>query len=377
VGSGCVVLLVCAEQARQRETVNPLKEKILRLVRQTGPITLAQYMQMALLDPEHGYYVKRDPLGRDFITAPEISQIFGELIGLFFVQAWEDRGRPGRFRLVELGPGRGTLMADALRAAGKVRPDFVAAAQIVLVEMSPSLRAIQARTLENHEVQWAATLGEVPNDAPLFLVANEFFDALPARQFIRSTQGWHERLVSADGEALVFAATPDTVPQAFISAPLRDASVGAVFETSPASQSLAQEIGQRIARQDGLALIIDYGHAMSALGDTFQAVKAHAYADPLAEPGDADLTFHVDFAALSQAARSEKAYVFGPIGQGEFLDALGIRLRAERLKRAAPERSAEVDAAIDRLTNPAQMGTLFKAMAICEAPSPGVPGFPC
>jgi NADH dehydrogenase [ubiquinone] 1 alpha subcomplex assembly factor 7 len=376
VGGGGVVLLVCAQpaHARQRETVNPLKEKILRLVRQTGPITLAQYMQMALLDPEHGYYVKRDPLGRDFITAPEVSQIFGELIGLFFVQAWEDRGRPQLFHFVELGPGRGTLMADALRAAGKVRPDFIAAAQIVLVEMSPALRAVQSRALQDHAVQWAATLGEVPNDAPLFLVANEFFDALPARQFIRSAQGWHERMVVEHEGRLVLALAPEAVPERLASFPT--AAPGAVFEIQEGARAIVAEIAARIMSRSGVCLVVDYGHA-GGLGDTFQAVKAHAFTNPLENPGEADLTVHVDFAALSQEAHRANAHVFGPIGQRQFLDALGIGLRAERLKRAAPQRSDEIDAAIDRLTNPAQMGTLFKAMAICEAPSPGVPGFPC
>ena len=190
-------------------------------------------------------------------------------------------------------------MADMLRAAAKVRPDFVAAADVVLVEASPVLRTIQARTLEDRAVQWAATLGEVPDDAPLFLIANEFFDALPARQFIRSMRGWHERMVGAEGETLIFAAAPDPVPPAFIPAHLRDAPQGMVFETSPASQSLPREIGRRIAQSGGVALIVDYGHRESGLGDTFQAVRAHRYADPLAEPGEADLTFHVDFDALA------------------------------------------------------------------------------
>jgi NADH dehydrogenase [ubiquinone] 1 alpha subcomplex assembly factor 7 len=351
--------------------VTPLKEKILRLVRETGPITVAQYMQLALLDPEYGYYVKRDPLGRDFITAPEISRVFGELIGLVFVQAWEDRGRPQRFRLVELGPGRGTLMADILRAAEKVRPAFIAAASIVLVEMSPALRAIQARRLENHAVQWVAAFGEVPDDAPLFLVANEFFDALPARQFVASAAGWHERVIAEHGGRLIFAPSPEVVlkngPQAV---------PGSVFEIQEGALVIVADIAGRIVARNGVALLIDYGH-IGRLGDTFQAVQAHAYADPLENPSEADLTVHVDFAALREAARQENAYVLGPVTQGEFLNTLGIRIRAELLKRSAPETGAEMDAAVDRLTNPAQMGTLFKAMAICEGRSPGVPGFPC
>ncbi|HEY4265686.1 MAG TPA: SAM-dependent methyltransferase [Micropepsaceae bacterium] len=351
--------------------MNPLKEKILRLVRETGPITLAHYMQMALLDPKHGYYVKRDPLGRDFITAPEVSQIFGELIGLSFVQAWEDRGRPERFCLVELGPGRGTLMADLLRAAAKVRPDFAAAADIVLVEVSPALRAAQARALQDHAVRWASALGDVPDDAPLFLIANEFFDVLPARQFVRSAEGWHERMIAERDGTLTFVLSPEiaarTLPQAV---------PNQVFEIQDAASAIVAEIAARIVSRSGAALIIDYGH-FAGLGDTFQAVKAHEYCDPMENPGEADLTVHVDFASLFEAARHENAQVLGPINQGAFLDALCIRLRAERLKCAAPERRTEIDAAIDRLTNPAHMGSLFKVMAICDGRSPGMPGFPC
>ena len=356
--------------------VTALKEKILRLIRETGPLTVAQYMQMALLDSRDGYYMKRDPLGRDFITAPEISQVFGEMIGLFFVQAWEDRGRPDRFHLVELGPGRGTLMADLLRAS-RIRPKFIAAAEITLVEMSPSLRAIQSATLGDARAVWRQDLREVPDDAPLFLIANEFFDALPARQFIRSPRGWHERMVGADGDTLVFAAAPDPVPAGLVPAGLHDAPIGAMFESSQASQTLAREIGRRIVRNGGVALFIDYGHAMSGHGDTFQAVKAHRYADPLAEPGDADVTFHVDFAVLAQGARDEGAGISGPVTQAEFLGALGIGTRAERLKRDAPQNAAEIDAAIDRLTNLTQMGSLFKVLALSAPGTPELPGFLC
>jgi NADH dehydrogenase [ubiquinone] 1 alpha subcomplex assembly factor 7 len=356
--------------------VNGLKERLLRLIRAQGPLTIAQFMQIALGDPTSGYYMRRDPIGRDFITAPEISQMFGELIGLFFVQAWEERGRPGKFHLVELGPGRGTLMADLLRAS-QIRPGFAQSAEISLVEMSRALRTLQADRLGDHRIAWRREFVDVPDDAPLFLIANEFFDALPARQFIRSARGWHERMVSAEGETLVFAATPDCVPAAFIPPPLRDAPVGAIFETSPASQARAQEIARRIARNGGAALIVDYGHAEPGLGDTFQAVKAHCYADPLAEPGEADLTFHVDFAALAAAGREAGAAVYGPVAQGVFLDALGISARAERLKTTAPESADEIDAAIDRLTGAKQMGTLFKALAFAAPDTARLAGFSC
>ena len=360
--------------------MNPLKEKIARLIRATGPITIAQYMQMALLDSEHGYYAKRDPLGRDFITAPEVSQMFGELIGLLVAQAWEDRGRPQRFLLVELGPGRGTLMADMLRAAAKVRPNFVAAAQIVLVEMSPVLRAIQADLLQAYKVQWVDTFGEVPDNAPLFLVANEFFDALPARQFVKvehqSGVSWHERMVALDDEELVFSVAPEPVPAGLSRDVMPSVPLGAIFEMQPSANAIVSDIAHRIMRTGGAGLIADYGH-VTGFGDTFQAVRAHEYTDPLAEPSEADLTVHVDFGALADAARREGAQIWGPVGQGAFLNALGIGLRAERLKRQSQKNAAEIDAAIDRLTNPAQMGTLFKIMALAAPNTPPVPGFPC
>jgi NADH dehydrogenase [ubiquinone] 1 alpha subcomplex assembly factor 7 len=334
-------------------------------------------MQMALTDPEHGYYMRRDPFGGrgDFITAPEVSQVFGELIGLFLAQVWEDRGRPKPFRLVELGPGRGTLMADALRAAAKVRPGIVEAAQIALVEASRVLRGSQAKTLADRRVQWADDLAGVPDDAPLFLVANEFFDALPIRQFVRSERGWHERRIGAEDGALRFVAAPDPIP---ITAPrhLGDPAAGAIFEASPAARATASAIGQRIGRLGGVALIVDYGHR-GGWGDTLQAVRAHGYADPLTEPGEADLTAHVDFGALCDAAGREGARVSGPIAQGEFLEALGIRLRGAMLKRAAPQESGAIDAAIDRLTRAEQMGHLFKVLGISAPETPDLPGFPC
>jgi NADH dehydrogenase [ubiquinone] 1 alpha subcomplex assembly factor 7 len=333
-------------------------------------------MQLALGDPEHGYYMRADPIGRDFITAPEVSQIFGELIGLLFMQAWEDRGRSQRFHLVELGPGRGTLMGDMLRAA-KIRPAFLAGAHVSLVETSPALCAIQARTMEGARVEWRNHLAEVPQDAPLFLVANEFFDALPARQFVRGERGWHERMVTVESDRLVFALAPGPMPFDIIPASLRDAPLGSVFETSPASQAIVSGVARRVTEQDGLALIIDYGHSQMSLGDSFQAVKENRYADPLSEPGEADLTFHVDFTALAGAATDAGARVCGPQTQAAFLNAVGIGPRAGRLRQGAPEQADEINAAVNRLTDPMQMGSLFKIMAICERDGPGVPGFSC
>jgi len=355
--------------------VNALKDKLLRLIRAHGPISVAQYMQIALTDPENGYYMRRDPLGRDFITAPEVSQLFGEMIGLFFLQVWEDRRRPRKVQLAELGPGRGTLMADMLRAA-KIRPAFLEALSISLIETSPALRAVQAKTLSDFPVAWRSGVHEVPEESAFFLVANEFFDALPVHQFVRGERGWHERMIGAEGDALVFRAALDPVPGHFVPLSVRDAPEGSIYETSPSSQAIVQEIARRVG-DNGAALIIDYGHVEPGLGDTLQAVKANAYADVLAEPGEADLTCHVDFAALGKAASEAQGHVFGPEPQGAFLEALGIKLRAERLKKTSRDQARDIDAALDRLTNPRQMGMLFKVLGIFDDGSRGVPGFSC
>ncbi len=356
--------------------MNALKRRIVTLIEAQGPLTLAQYMAIALGDPEHGYYMGRNPLGRDFITAPEITQIFGELIGLFFVQAWEDRGRPDRFNLVELGPGRGTLMADMIRAAAKLRPQFLEAARILLVETSPTLRGVQETTLASSRVTWSSRFEDVPADGPLFLVANEFFDALPIRQFVKSERGWHERMVTSDGDSLRFMLTPDTVPASVIPSSLRDVPPGSVVELNASATALAQAIAARIADTGGVGLLIDYGHADSAAGDTFQALKDNAFADPLAEPGEADLTAHVDFGALAASARDGRGHVPKIATQGRLLESLGIRTRANRLKHQNPETASEIQSAVDRLTDPQHMGTLFKALAVYEGKDrPTPPGF--
>jgi NADH dehydrogenase [ubiquinone] 1 alpha subcomplex assembly factor 7 len=353
--------------------VNALLRKIHMLIQAQGPLTIAQYMAMALGDPEHGYYMRGDPLGRDFITAPEVSQIFGELTGLFFVQAWEDRGAPQVFDLVELGPGRGTLMADMIRAAAKVRPRFVESARIVLVESSRALRQVQAHTLAPLSPIWVSHFAEVPAGRPLFLVANEFFDALPIRQFVKSERGWHERMVTSHGEDLRFVLAPDAAPQELVPAQLREAPLGSVYELSSAARGVIREIADRIVEAGGLALILDYGHRQTAVGDTFQAVKDNAFVDPLAEPGESDLTAHVDFEALAAAVKQAGLRLQGPVGQRDFLEALGIRPRADRLKLDNPKHAADVDAALHRLISPVGMGTLFKAMAITRRGDPPAP----
>ncbi|MBB6306829.1 class I SAM-dependent methyltransferase [Xanthobacter tagetidis] len=333
-----------------------------------GPMPLRRFMALALGHPKYGYYITRDPLGAagDFVTAPEISQMFGELIGLWAVAQWQAMGAPSPFRLVELGPGRGTLMADALRAA-RVMPDFAAAARLHLVETSPALRAAQARALGVATPQWHDRLEDVP-DGPAIVVANEFFDAIPIDQFVFQGGRWHERRVGLDDAgALAFGLHPMPSPEAApLAAPLGPPAEGAVLERMEPGP--AQALARRIAGQGGAALVIDYGHG-GGYGDTLQALKAHRFVDPLADPGEADLTAHVDFSALARLARAAGARAFGPLGQGAFLLRLGLAQRAERLKAGKDAAAqAAVEAAELRLagTQEGQMGALFKAMVIAH-----------
>jgi NADH dehydrogenase [ubiquinone] 1 alpha subcomplex assembly factor 7 len=323
-------------------------------------------MQIALGDSEYGYYMRRDPFGTkgDFITAPEVSQMFGELIGLALAQSWRDLGAPVPFHLVELGPGRGTLMKDALRATQKVLPAFRAAARVTLVETSPALRDIQRQAFADAEFLWADMFVSVPDDAPLFLIANEFFDALPIRQFVKSRARWHERMVVERDGALDFALSPEPAPDAIFPQSVRGAEDGAVFEINPAAESHIQAIASRIVKNDGTAIIADYGHVRAALGDTLQAVQAHAYAKPLAAPGEADITAHVDFERLAAAGRQAGAVISGPVTQAAFLKTLGIDARAKTLKAASPAEKSAIDSQVERLTAFDEMGTLFKVLGL-------------
>jgi SAM-dependent MidA family methyltransferase len=304
------------------------------------------------------YYATRDPLGvaGDFTTAPEISQMFGELIGLCLADAWSRAGRP-EAAYVEFGPGRGTLAADALRAmrSAGLAPD------VHLVETSPVLRAAQAERLP--QARWHDDLSGLPQDRPLLIVANEFFDALPVRQLIRGRSGWHERLVGHDGTRFVPGAGP-AVPETAIPAHLRGAPEGTILETSPASLAIVRDLAQRLAAQGGAALIIDYGHERTSAGETLQAVKAHKYANPWSAPGDLDLTAHVNFEALSAAAAESGVTLFGPTAQGDFLTRLGIDARLASLSRSAPGRADDFRGARDRLVSPEQMGTLFRVLGL-------------
>lgn len=348
-----------------------------------GAISVAQYMAEALGHPRYGYYATRDPLGStgDFTTAPEISQMFGELIGAWLADTWTALGRPSPVNLVELGPGRGTLMADMLRVF-KLVPDLYGAATVHLVETSPVLRRRQARTLAEADPAvapvWHDTTADLPPGATL-VVANEFFDALPIRQFQRTGAGWRERLVAWDGDAdglrFVLAGQAD-MASALIPPRIAAAPTGAIAEVCPAALSLAADLGQRVAADGGAALIIDYGHPVSAPGDSFQAVRRHRPIDPLAAPGETDLTAHVDFDALGRAARAAGCAVHGPAPQGAWLEALGIRARADALSRCAtPSQAAAIEAALTRLTAPEAMGTLFQVMALTPATMPASAGF--
>lgn len=359
----------------------PLESEIRRRIAAAGPMPIAEYMTLCLTDAAHGYYTGRDPLGArgDFITAPEISQMFGELVGVWMVSLWKQMGAPENVRVIELGPGRGTMMRDALRAA-KVMPGFREAAVLHLVEISPALQAQQEATLEDLPMPmfWHAALKDVPG-GPAIIVANEFFDALPVNQAVKAEDGWYERCVGVDAaDKLVFTAAPAPIPhyERIVPQAVREAPPSSVFEWR--SNSTAMEMGLRVARDTGAALVIDYGHGVSAAGDTLQAVGAHAYADPLSGPGTLDLTAHVDFEALARAVDAMGAQCFGPVEQAEFLRRLGIEARAQMLKnKAGPERAAEVDEALMRLIGRgrADMGVLFKAAAFAHRSLGVPPGF--
>lgn len=349
--------------------MTPLARILAARIRATGPITLADYMAECLLHPAHGYYTTRPPFGEtgDFTTAPEISQMFGELLGLCLAQSWLDQGAPHPFTLAELGPGRGTLMADVLRATKGV-PGLQAAAQVVLVEASPALRQLQARTIARPGLRWIDSASDLP-DQPLFLIANEFFDALPIRQFQRDAAGWRERVIGLRDNALAFGLSAPVDPDLL---GLRDAPPGTVVEINPTARAIAAGLAQILRRRGGLALILDYG-GWNGTGDTFQALRRHAFADPLAEPGLADLTAHVDFAALAAAAHGlPHRYAT----QGQVLTALGIGPRADRLAQALTGEALTAHRAAERrLTHPQEMGELFKALALTGPDAPPPAGF--
>ena len=342
--------------------VNLIRDEIVR----TGPMPLDRYMELALSHSEYGYYRTRDPLGAqgDFITAPEVSQMFGEMLGLWLAQVWMDQGAPSPFALIELGPGRGTLMADVLRATRKV-PGFHESAQIWLVETSPVLRAACEVALQETPINWAETLSDVP-DLACFLLANEFFDALPVRQFQKIGDQWLERCVAIDGDQLAFdLCRPRDAGPHVPSAAFPD---GAILERCRAGEDVATEIGRRLTKS-GAALIIDYGEA-EGTGDTVQALRGHARHPVLQDPGQADITAHVGFDALSRAAKLPAQLDT----QGAFLERLGITARANQLA-GQPGHAEQIIAAHRRLTHADEMGKLFKVLGLRAPDAPALPGF--
>jgi len=338
----------------------PLAELIDRQIRATGPMSIATYMGLALTHPREGYYTGADPLGAkgDFVTAPEISQMFGELIGFFFVNLWQQLGEPRSFTLLELGPGRGTLMQDALRVAARAE-GFVDACHLQLFETNPALRAQQAERLGQYNPYWADEIDAVADD-PLFVVANEFFDALPIRQFVKAPDGWHERQIGLRDGKRAFGLSPTPISEAAMPEAVRGAKVGEVYEVSLAAADAMQRLGKRIAAQRGAILAIDYGYEKTQTGETLQAVRRHAYADVLEAPGEVDLSAHVDFAALGRVASDLGLKVEPLATQRDFLGRMGIVERASALAKANPGQIDTIAAALRRLTDSSEMGTLFK-----------------
>jgi NADH dehydrogenase [ubiquinone] 1 alpha subcomplex assembly factor 7 len=346
-----------------------LKDKLRATIREAGPIGVDAFMTACLHDPRFGYYAAHPRLGEggDFITAPLISQMFGELIGLWAVETWARLGRPAPFRLIEVGPGDGTLITDVLRAT-RLAPDFVAAADLWLVETSAPLAQVQRRRLADTPARWAASLDEVPGEAPMILIANEVLDCLPAAQFVRREEGWAERVVGldADGE-LTFGLAPPSRAAADFAPP------GTLIEISASQSAFASAIARRLVGAGGAALLIDYG-GESEGGDTLQALKGHQKVDPLSCPGEADLTVHADFRAVRMAAKAVGARS-AQLTQGEFLRRLGIAERAAALTRARPDRAETIARQLSRLVDDDQMGRLFKAACLFVGTDRPPPGF--
>jgi len=358
-----------------------LESEIRRLIMIAGPMPVSEFMHHCLGHPKFGYYITHDPIGTsgDFTTSPEISQMFGELLGLWAAAVWRQMGAPAGVRLIELGPGRGTMMHDMLRAA-HVMPDFRRALAVHLVETSPVLRARQQQTLGKLDVAvtWHDALAEVP-EGPAIILANEFFDALPVNQAVKQADGWHERVVNIDDNgdlAFAVASAPLRFFDQTLPPQVRMAEVGSIYEWRGDPPAL--EIGRRVVHGGGGALIIDYGHDESMVGDTFQALRGQHKADPLLSPGLADLTAHVDFQALASAAESIGARAHGPVDQATLLRRLGIEQRAANLKKVAPpDKAATIDLALGRLTagGTTGMGNMFKALGISTPEIAALPGF--
>ena len=355
--------------------MSPLKALIRARIADTGPVTVAEFMELALGHPEYGYYMKGDPfgIGGDFITAPEISQIFGEMIGLWAAVAWQQIGRPERTILIECGPGRGTLMSDFLRAA-KTVPEFRDSIDIHLVENSPAMRSLQRSTLTGSAPTWHDSIDTVPA-GPAIVIANEFLDALPIRQFVKTGNGWAERRIDFVADEFTFVPGEKNSAVELL-LPTATAVAGTIFETCPAALEFADELNRRMKDHFCAALFIDYGRTESGTGETLQAVRDHKFAEPLSDPGDADLTAHVDFTAFTDRLRDGGARTLGPVSQSEFLHALGISERTDRLLGGATAAQAKsIRTASQRLTDPGQMGNLFRVMVAIRPETPTLAGF--
>lgn len=351
-----------------------LPEMIDMQIRTTGPMSVATYMGLCLTHPTKGYYKSDDPLGTagDFVTAPEISQMFGELIGFFLVNLWQQMGSPKDFTLLELGPGRGTLMADILRVACRAE-GFRDGLDLRLFETNPALIAQQHARLEAYGAKWIDGFDKV-GSGPLLVVANEFFDALPIRQFVRTEDGWHERMIGTNNGRRVFGLNPTPIPASAMPDTLADAELNAVLEVGLASGEVMNRLATTVSTQGGAILAIDYGYARTQTGETLQGVRRHQYADVLDAPGEVDLSAHVDFEAIGTVAAKAGLTVQPLATQAQFLTRMGINERTSSLIAANPASANDLTAARDRLIGSDQMGTLFKAF--CAA-SPGLqpPGF--
>lgn len=353
--------------------------KIAERIRNGGPVSIAAFMTEAMFDPLEGYYATKNPIGagEDFITAPSVSQMFGELTGLWCAQVWMDMGRPARFQLVELGPGTGQMMSDIIRA-GRAVPGFLDAAQITLIEASAALKMVQGRTLTPMGVQamWADRLENVPA-GPSIIVGNEFLDCLPLRQAVKQGGHWHERLINLNEDGgFEFVMGPRLGVEAdLIPASLSDSPDGTLVELRPGDQQVMDVLSRRFAEHPGRALFIDYGPATSEPGDTFQAIRQHTKADPLDAPGTADLTARVDFQQLGVFAGQGRLDFAGPVTQGEWLKALGLEVRAASLIQSRPDQKTTIARQVMRLTEPDQMGELFKVMTFSTQGLPNPPGF--
>lgn len=352
---------------------NTLGRQIDETIQLNGPLSLSTYMRLCLTHPTLGYYRQAHPIGRsgDFITAPEISQMFGEAIGLWMAVLQKELG--SAIDVLELGPGRGTLMSDALRAFSKATGG-TKPGQVLLLETNPILKAEQARLLADYSPEWIEELGEIAQTgAPLVIIGNEFFDALPIRQYQKSNDQWHERVIGLVDGKRSWGLSPTPLPVESLPDFLKTAQNGAIWETAPTAEIVMTELANRIGQRRGAFLCIDYGYAKTQTGDTFQALENHCFADPLANPGQADLTAHVDFEALATAAEKAGAQASVLQTQAAFLSALGVNERCAALAKANPARAEQFAADLERLVGPTHMGTLFKVLCIS---SPGIVPYP-